>query len=262
MLLDFTKKPMDIIVIAGQSNAQGAGLGPARKIFQPKENLWMMFPDFTIGKARERIKPPTLRGRFPLYFAEMYMKEGYLTEGHDLLLVQAAVGGTSFAAKQWGSGNVLQVRLFDMVDTAVKLHPDNKVKAFLWHQGESDIGQGTTAEQQYENVATMLQEVEENIGIGFPLIAGDFVPDFIEKQGQIAKDHRASIEKAFGEKGGVFVESHGLSSNANMVNDCDELIHFSRYALYEFAERYFAKFQEEVQKETSKRSNGNPTGNP
>ena len=42
MLKDFTKEKFDIIILSGQSNAEGNGMGNVEKAYTPTEEVWFM----------------------------------------------------------------------------------------------------------------------------------------------------------------------------------------------------------------------------
>ena len=94
----------DIIIQAGQSNAEGCGHGPVTKAFVPSPNAFYLncektvdvidgllkieYADvpFEIVPAEERIINDTLYGDFSLTFAEEYEKAGLLQEGRKILI--------------------------------------------------------------------------------------------------------------------------------------------------------------------------------
>ena len=53
MLWDFTKEKFDIIIQAGQSNAEGCGVGNVEKAYAPTDKILHLDGDFTISVARE-----------------------------------------------------------------------------------------------------------------------------------------------------------------------------------------------------------------
>ena len=91
MLKDFTKEAFDIVIQAGQSNAEGSGFGDAAMPYQPKDNVYMMEPDRTVFKAREIVWDNAIRGNFALSFADAYLNAGLLREGRKLKPDRAAL---------------------------------------------------------------------------------------------------------------------------------------------------------------------------
>ena len=180
LLKEFTNEKFDIIVLAGQSNAQGHGMGAVKEPFAPSEKIcylqdnanihfekdengvdYLFLPDeceksiVVAQEAGECDKPDGRKvGNLSLIFAKHYVANGLLQEGRKLLIIHTAVGGTGFAKKQWGVGNVLYERLVDMTQCALDLNPENRIVAILWHQGEHD---------EFEN-ADMTREEGEAAG--------------------------------------------------------------------------------------------------
>ena len=46
MIVDFSKKAFDIMIVAGQSNAEGFGFGDADCPWQPDERVWYLSGDW------------------------------------------------------------------------------------------------------------------------------------------------------------------------------------------------------------------------
>lgn len=199
----------DIVILAGQSNAEGNGKGEAENRYEKDERvLWLdddSHPHYEpnsdilivtpatkidVFTAEDRIENAENSGNFAHAFAREYVKSGKLQIGHKLLIVDAAVGGTGFWRKEWGVGNVLYRRLCDLTDAALRAGK-GKIVAFLWHQGEHDAFEGDeTCDQKYARYKTalhaMLKDYTERFGCYFadnqtnekkralPFIAGGF----------------------------------------------------------------------------------------
>jgi len=246
----------DIIIEGGQSNAEGSGKGPVIKYpeFVPTENIMYMnvekiitiadgvqvaYPDkdFIIEPAAEREHEGQKVGDLALTFAEDYISNGLLEEGRKLLIIRGAIGGTSFNLKQWGVDGSVYSKMIEMTDHAVNLDPENRVIAFLWHQGEGDTNH-TPADIYHQKMEAVLHDVRARYGI-MPFVAGDFVPEWIPTRldkclglAEVYREICADNDKS------AFVESEGLLSNNQMLGNGDN-IHFCREALYEFGHRYF-----------------------
>lgn len=143
MLKDFTKIPMDIIVLTGQSNAEGSGRGPTANPYVPNEKIYYLNPDFTINIAEEVIRDNEVIASFVLPFAAQYIKNNRLN-GRNLLIVKSAVGATGFCDNRWGLKDDLFLRMIEMTRTALSLNVENKLISFLWHQGEHEVGNNIT----------------------------------------------------------------------------------------------------------------------
>jgi hypothetical protein len=260
----------DIIIVAGQSNAEGVGAGDEGMAFQENERilelrdiqphgyapgpdgkdvLMVKRPwDLRLQTARET-GTPIVRANFGLYFAEEYLRRGYLAEGRKILLIRCGVGGTGFSRPEWGEGNVMEECLYDMIAYALK-EKDSKVVAFLWHQGEHDAFENAhfTPEQRqafyYEKLGSFVARTRKRFDIPkVPFIAGEFVHEWwdtnVENCNAILRATREVCE-ADGYAG--VASSEGLQSNNERHGD-EDVIHFCRFACKEFGLRYFEIFE-------------------
>lgn len=257
----------DIIIVAGQSNAEGNGLGIVRHPYKEDKRILALrdknksligFDDkgfLRIGDlqpeivvARERTAGDGNKiADLGLPFAREYVKNGLLKDGRKLLIVYAAVGGTGFAKYQWGEGSVLQARLFKMVDYALSQGEDNKIVAFLWHQGEHDAAENqdlslkTKEAYYYEKFGHLVDCLISKYG-KMPVIAGGFCKEWA---GGECAEHCKVINKAtkrvLKDVGGVFVKTDDLLSNNQSVGNGDN-IHFCRKSIYDLGKRYFKAF--------------------
>lgn len=251
MLLDFSKKNFDIIIQAGQSNAEGYGFGDVENAYQPNPSVWYLNGDFTITPAAELVANNGVQSNFALSFAQRYIEKNLLSEGRELLILRCAVGGTGFLDNRWNLTGDLYLRMMDMIKTALSLNPSNRLVAFLWHQGETDALNNADFETHYNNLSTLLNNVTTTFNAtSLPFIAGDFVHDWKDNNLAICEPVIKAIKKICAEHtNGRFVESEGLKSNAQVIptnhplgwGDTD-VIHFSRASLYELGNRYFDAF--------------------
>ena len=142
----------DIIILAGQSNAEGTGLG-AGPIFERDERILQLYDpqdngfeaneagemllkvkrpwQFLIAAAEERYCDGCNRANFGLWFAKEYIHHGFLKEGRKILIVNAAVGGTGFKKRHWGRGDILSERLYEMIDVSLTNDSSKIVKLSL-----------------------------------------------------------------------------------------------------------------------------------
>lgn len=147
----------DIIITAGQSNSTMAGQGSFQdpvgsgydaQIFQigrePQVNLKVIPAGDAIqawGYA------PSLEGKraaFVMSFARQYAKER-LSSKRKVLIVAGGYGGTSLLfwddkVEFTGDNTILADDLKARVAAALRQPGQNRVVAFLWHQGETDVG--------------------------------------------------------------------------------------------------------------------------
>ena len=233
----------DIIIQAGQSNSMGGGLGEVDAPYEINDAVWYFNSDFTFCEAFEREHEGELIGNFSLTFAQDYVKNGLLAEGRRLLIIRSAEGGSGFSDFRWGPDDDLQLRMIGMIAAALELNPENKLVAFLWHQGETDATLNATRDGHYKNLITLIDKVRTTFDDNeLPFVAGDFVPHWKTENEAIAAPVIAAIRDVCADIGYAgFVETDGLLSNDEKIGD-GNTSHFSREALYEMGRRYFREF--------------------
>ena len=251
---DYKNDKFDIILQGGQSNAEGCGVGPAEYEYRPDENILYMtnterdgvgrdtkisYEGFDIDVANERVWDGHKVNEFALSFAECYRKK-LLRQDRKILILRTAVGGTGWSDGRWGMKDDLYLNMMQMTKTALSLNPANELKAFLWHQGETDAGAG---EKHYNNLLALVKSVRETYNCpGLPFIAGDFVNEWKQKNLQLCEPTIQAIRSVCRDLGGAFVETSDLKSNNQEHGNGDD-IHFSRNALNILGVRYFEAYE-------------------
>ena len=269
--MDFTKYAYDVIIEAGQSNAQGCGRGAVTEEYIPDDDIvylyqnfnlvdkiidgiWKMTidvddPTFYIDVADERIERNLKTGDLALTFAKEYKNHGFLKDGRKLLIVRAAVGGTGFMKKQWGLADDLYLRMLDMINRALSLNPENRIVGMLWHQGEHDAFEGNHPDTYEAQLKALIADVKERYSLDFlPFISGDFVNEWKSKNIEICAPIVEKIKAVSASVGGDFVETSDLLSNNQKNNDNDD-IHFCRESLHILGKRYFEAYKSIVERE-------------
>ena len=214
--------------------------------------LDMVYPtEMILEHAHERMQDGKLLADFSQTFAQKYIEDGRLKNGRKILIIKAAVGGTGFARKEWGVGNILLKRLTDMVDYALSLNVNNKIVALLWHQGEHDCVENVNLSLEelynfyFNNLIEQFLKIRNKYCQLIPIVAGEFVNswanlpenkekcDIVEKA---TKDVCNYIKKA------TVVNSIGLLSNDEVFHNGDN-IHFCAESIYELGKRYYAAYK-------------------
>lgn len=262
----------DIIILGGQSNAEGTGLGPTSVPYEIDGRILLMRDggkygyeeqsdgrmkffvtkpyEFATESARERNDGQNDYGNFALTFAKKYIEAGLLSEGRRLLIINGTSGGTGFAGKQWGIGNVLHERLISMIKEAKKTDDDRFV-AFLWHQGEHDAFENAEIDAEkrreiYRNDLTAtVKDIRSKAGVpDLPFIAAEFVSEWKDKNA-VACDAvlNATLDVCNELGNGKLVKASDLPSNNQTIGNGDD-IHFSRESLRILGGRYFDAFAE------------------
>lgn len=252
MYHDFTKDVFDIVIQAGQSNAEGYGFGDTDEPFIPNNLVWYLNSDMTVVPATEMVEGNFIRTNFSLPFAVEYLRDGHLAAGRKLLILRTAVGGTGFLDKRWGMADDLYLHMMDMIRVALEMNPENQLIAFLWHQGETDACLNATFEGHYANLSGLINSVRNTFNVPeLPFVAGDFVHHWRDENASICTPVLQAIRAVCVDIGhGAFVETDGLQSNwQELGNLRQDSIHFSRRDTYKLGKRYFTAFTEIVKKQ-------------
>ncbi len=269
LMENLKKEKFDIIVVGGQSNAIGSGFGSTEDEYIPDERIrWInddsnprfegskFFIDYPappqITVAEEPINGDVGKmGKFCLIFAREYIRENRLEEGRKILIVNAAVGGTGFARNEWGVDAVLYRRLKDMTDLALSLNEENRIVAFLWHQGECDSAENPDwdVEKRYathkRNLSVMFHDFCARYHLeNLPIYAAGFCNEWYEKNKVPCDAVLKAIEEVITEMGGSFIHTEDLKSNNQCSGNGDD-IHFCRASTYELGRRYYAAYKKQ-----------------
>lgn len=260
----FQDNAYDIIIEAGQSNAQGTGRGEVSEEYIPNEDIIYLTPAYSIERkeldgiekmnvvyndqlptfaiADERIVNDQKTGDFSLTFAKEYKDSGLLKNGRKILIIRAAIGATGFKSENWGLGKPLYLKMIEMINYALSLNPENKITALLWHQGEHEIGKENPPKIYYEQLSSMLFAVKEKYEVpDLPFITGDFVNEWKSTKIEKATPIVNVIKRVTEEMGGIFIETADLLSN-NQKNGDGDIIHFCRESLHVLGKRYFKAY--------------------
>lgn len=268
------KIPLDIVILAGQSNAAGCGLGNTEDPFTPDPYIMRLYDPqplpmaeqsngfekvaveypwkFCLDVADEELCGDVKRANFGDYFAREYKRRGLLGKGRKILVIRAACGSTGFCSGHWGLTDSLFRRMLDMTDIALSLNDKNRLVALLWHQGEDDAvySVGTDKEKRekiyYRNFRNLVDTFRARYGaFDLPVIAGGFSSEWMKlnayhKEG--AETVIAATKRVLNDVGnGAFADASDLKSNHEETGAID-YIHFSRNSLRILGGRYFGEY--------------------
>ena len=269
---NYNELKFDLIVLMGQSNAEGNGLGNEELIIELGNNVFELNDinpcyleienDCTnlicskninpyISKFEEKKGIDGLRrASFVSSFIKEYIDSGYLKDDRCILVIRCAVGGTGFSRNEWGINSPLYNRTINLVDYALSLNKENRIVVTLWHQGEHDA---------YEQKDLNYKERYDFYKNGFYnqfldyknryklndmiLIGGEFAKSwtdtgYTEKAEAIYNATRDAIYELTKNNG--IASSKGLKSNIEIDKNTNDDIHFSRISAYELGKRYRA----------------------
>ncbi len=251
MFKEFKDEKLDIIVLAGQSNAEGQGRGEVSKEYEVSDKILYMNDDNNSHFIKDgdnyklvlkepltsyieiaKVDEDKLGKRVCLAhtFATHYKNE-VLKEGRKVLILNAAIGGTGFSRNEWGVNSTLYPRLKKMINDVLQLNSENRVVAFLWHQGEHDAFERAEwgVEKRYtvhrQNLLEMMQDFYSIYGKNIPFIAGGFCDEWYLKNKDACDAVLKAIKEVCQELNGIFVPTNGLKSNNQATNNKDD-IHF------------------------------------
>ncbi len=261
----------DIIVLGGQSNAEGHGIGDASEDYIPDERiLWLndhSRPRFeasesgstafcidypaaiTLAVADEPCGEHGKVGKFSFFFAKDYIANGLLRDGRKLLIINAAVGGTGFCRNEWGTEGILYRRLRELTQHALSLNPENRLVAFLWHQGECDAFERPKMplDKKFASHKTALGNMLNDFIVTFncpalPFIFGGFCDEWYLKNKPACDAVLQAIQEVAKMHNSAFVNTEGLKSNNQQTQNGDD-IHFSRDSLHILGSRMFDAYR-------------------
>ena len=267
--MNFEKNDYDVIILAGQSNAEGYGRGEVSEEYLPDEDIISLTPSFTsvykvengvdslsvvyhdeplkFAVADVRIDKEQVTNSLSLTFSEEYKKNGYLKNGRKLLIINAAIGATGFENNYWGLGKMLYNKMTEMVDYVLSLNSENKIVAFLWHQGEHDAGHLNPPAVYKAQLKEMIDAFKERYDLpDMPFVSGDFVNEWKSANLAICAPIIDVIKEVTESENGVFVETSDLMSNNERNGDGDP-IHFCRESLHILGRRYFDAFKKIIE---------------
>ena len=247
----------DIILQAGQSNADGYGHGPSAEPYVPDPKILYYtagtpeageyYPksEYEICIAAERPDPNRLGdflGDFSLSFAKAYVKAGLLAPDRKLLIVRTAVGGTGFLKHYWAVGDPLYERMLCATDQALSLNPENRLVGFLWHQGEHEAAFLNDPQRYHDQLLEVVKCVRAHYDLPeLPFICGGFCNQWAQENQPACDRIMTVIRKVAEEARGAYVETADLRSNDQKTGDGDT-IHFCREDLQKLGRRYFEAY--------------------
>lgn len=245
----------DIFLQAGQSNAAGYGHGPAAEPYSPDPRILYLTagdpqaaeyepkgePEITLAAERPNpaFGPEDRLGDFSLGFARRYVAEGLLAPGRKVLIIRAAVGATGFVKHYWGMDEPLYLRMLKLTDYALSLHPQNRLMALLWHQGEHEAAFGNDPDCYRRQLLALVESVRRRYRApGLPFLCGGFCSQWARENQPACLNIQEAIRAAAREAEGCFIQTQDLRSNDEKTGDGDP-IHFCREDLLELGSRYF-----------------------
>jgi hypothetical protein len=216
-------RPDDLILQLGRYGANNLQLIPARE-------------------PMEHHLPVSNRNGFAMTFAKLYL-QNYWAANRRVLLIPCAENGSSFRFRRWNKGDTLYNDAVNRIKYVLNKYPGSEVKAFLWHQGESDVYWGRDYTGLLDRMITsMRRDIAGPRGDSIPFVVGGFVPYWAD----LLKDRRITdsviretpirlAKTGYANPRFPFV----ISKPNNQVDD----IHFDAAGQREMGKRYFEEYK-------------------
>ena len=259
-----TSQPYDIIVIAGQSNSEGAGSSGINRQYPDDQNnvldsdiKQLDYNNTTIKAGKEQLDNLRTTGGgsygFGMSFARAYKAAGKLAAGRKILLINCGWKSTGVLSYYENTGKIWAVHqdsrsLYYLAKNRVLAgkslgDPTSSVVAILWHQGEADAEKVTNANYKIQYKTTlvnMLKTLRTDVGTtNIPILMGGLCPSTFGKIPGYSTMNNV-IKEITNENSSskfAFVDSSGLSHDSNAGTK-----HFSKSSQIEFGKRYFNVF--------------------
>ena len=215
---------MDIFLLIGQSNM--AGRGALEEVAPIEHPNILMFRDGAWRQALDPLHDDGPRagvGPGMSFAAELVERDPDTRIG----LVPCAVGGTPLS--RWEPGADLYE---NAIATARPALSEGRLRAFLWHQGESDARDESLSASYEKRLTATISGFRQQLSVpDAPFITGEHVPslkdDFVG---------RATVRAAL-EKLAQALPACALVSSEGLV-DSGDLVHFDSPSMREFGRRY------------------------
>lgn len=229
-----------IILVMGQSNTHyGQGYDPILDAPDDRIKQLGRFDrnDMKIIEAKEPLEHRTkLENRvgIALTFAKLFANR-FLEEDKKVLIVPAAVAGSSFASGDWNRGDEYYDDAVERLQWCMTQFPSSELSTILWHQGESDANEENENYQQ--NLDQFIRDFREDIQEpDVPFILGGMVPSWANnseegiKIQEIIKNTPKRLENTY------YVDP---TNPFTIQADPEEPIHYDAKGVRELGRRYF-----------------------
>lgn len=230
----------DIVIVAGQSNASGRGLGFDTTRFEAQHPRIFQFATSGTYAGQISVAVPVLgqhdtpTGIGPaMHFGLQHIRT--LPENRSILFVPVAHGGTGFHQNPddlltWdhalGVAADKDLALNAVVQTQAALAaagPNSRIVAMLWHQGENDGGYSMPTSEYAGHFDYFANYVRTSLGLpDLPIILGQIAPENIASGAS-----KAAINAAHVDTPRRLLNTAFVYAPAGALNAGDPTTHFS-----------------------------------
>lgn len=181
--LEFTE--FDIFLIVGQSNTcSGKGLDPSLDKAHPRIKQlgrhdgknFQIIP--AVDPLDHHYRVPESIG-FAMTFAREYVCD-QLGKERNVLLIPAALNDTGFKDMRWRPGDDLYNDAVFRTNEILKRYQGSRIKGFLWHQGEKDVGNPLYTTQLDSMIRQLRRDIDQDNANEIPFILGGMVPNWVD----------------------------------------------------------------------------------
>lgn len=181
-------------------------------------------------------RPPADKVAWAMTFAKKFIHDGNLPADKAILLVPVGEGGSGFANNKWNPGDANYLDTVNRVNAALSTNTgcavvcSNELKGFLWHQGESDSGNSTSAANHNSALLAMIDGFRSTYG-EIPFVAGGMMESWVNDGSsyvpyrQQVQDNLQNLPTNRAYTG--YADSSGLTTSSISTNDN----HFSSYSM-------------------------------
>lgn len=236
----------DIILLAGQSNTLFG--------FPKSDSIDLMSPLIKqLGRFKNNLKiVPALEpldnwSKYPNHmgfsseFANEYIKLNLLDSGRYLLIIPCGMGSTGFKHNDWNKGSYLYQDAINRVNIILKSNSKNKLVAFLWHQGEADVGWSYYQTELDKMINGMRLDILDNKGKDIPFILGGMVPYWVDQDSARNRQQNIIANTVYRIHNTGFANPY-LPYRLTKDNDNDDIVHYNAKQLRELGKRYFSEY--------------------
>lgn len=234
--IHFQEPPVDSVLMLGQSNMAGRGdMGQVKPIRNPLCYMLRM------GRWQPMCEPVNpdrgiFEGRFrsgislAASFADEYAKYFQRPVG----LIPCADGGTYLS--QWMPGQLNYDHAVMQTKLALRTA---RLKAILWHQGESDCLSDETVAAYRENFTKMITQLRRDLRVeDVPVILGELPQKMGESWKTLGREQQLNgILRQLAKE----IPNCAIASSMDLTMKPDGA-HFDSPACREFGKRYFAQY--------------------
>lgn len=185
------KEEYDVYLLIGQSNCAGRGYFIEGDTSNVLDGVWLLNDALLPEPAKAPLnRYSNIRKDMGSQLIGPGMGFGpamHQKTGHKVLLVQNARGGSALASWQPGGDGKVSYLDSALVRTIPALK-HGKLKGIVWHQGETDITNGTAGEIYVKRFAAMISELKHRLDVD------EDVPVIVGEVGQWAWEDSTKIE--------------------------------------------------------------------